>query len=75
MIQKIEAIYTNGVLRPRQKLDLREQELVRLTIEQIEPASTAERERALDEFAEGVRHMNFRSIGSYPTRDELHERS
>ena len=43
-----------------------------------QPATDAEREKAraaaLDQFLALARSSSFRSVGPYPTRDELHER-
>ncbi len=69
-----EAIYTNGVLKPLESLKLREDERVRLTVQRLEPPSSAEREAGFAELLAGIERMNFRSSGPYPTRDELHER-
>ena len=74
MIQKIEAIYTNGVLKPTQRLDLHEQERVQITVEPLERPNELQRAKAFEEFRAGAAAMNFRSVGPYPTRDELHER-
>ncbi len=45
----------------------------------LEPGAGAEREQArgaaLDQFLALARSSKLRSIGPYPTRDELHERS
>jgi len=75
MTKTIEAIYSHGVLEPLEALDLHEKQRVRLTVEPIDKIAESDREAALAEFEEGVRKMNFRSTGPYPTRDELHDRS
>jgi len=72
--QFVEAIYEGGVLRPQGDLRLHEHQRVRLTVEPSEAMSPEEQEQAMRRFEEGVRRMNFRSTGKYPTRDELHER-
>lgn len=74
LVQSTEAIYSDGVLKPINPLQLREHQRVKVTIEPIEPGNDEERRRAMDRFIEGTKRMNFRSTGPYPTRDELHER-
>ncbi|HEV2668496.1 MAG TPA: antitoxin family protein, partial [Blastocatellia bacterium] len=69
-----EAVYTNGVLKPIQHLELREDERVRLTVERLNRPTPAQRKAALAELRAGIERMNFRSTEPYPTRDELHER-
>jgi len=74
MTTSTEAIYTNGMLRPLASLDLREQERVRLIVQRLDRPTPKEREAAFEELLEGIKRMNFRSTGAYPTRDQLHER-
>lgn len=74
MKQVIEAIFSNGVLRPVHPLPLREDERVKITVESIDWPTAEERAQAIQRFNEGVERMKFRSNGPYPTRDELHER-
>lgn len=74
MVQNIEAVFADGVLKPIDPLRLREHERVRLRVESIDQPSDEDRRRAMDRFIEGAKNMNFRSTGPYPTRDELHER-
>lgn len=75
MTRVTEAVYSNGVLTPTEKLGLREQERVRLTIESIEPSSVnGDRAAAVEQFRAGASRSRFRSEGAYPSRDELHER-
>lgn len=75
MVQITKAIFANGVLKPEDKLSLREHQRVRLIVESIEAPDDAARAAALREFTDGVAKMKFKSNGGgYPTRDELHER-
>ena len=74
MVQNIEAIFEDGVLRPVDPLQLREHQRVKLTVEPIEQPNEEDRRLALERFIDGARGMGFRSAGAYPTRDELHER-
>jgi len=74
MVRTTEAIFTNGVLKPTEPLNLREQERVRITVEQLPEPTEEERARALRRFFEAADRSGFRSTGPYPTRDELHER-
>jgi hypothetical protein len=54
-------------------------EAIVLVLEPSRPAPDAEREKAraaaLDQFLVLTRSSAFHSVGPYPTRDELHERS
>lgn len=74
MTQVTDAIFTNGVFKPLEPLQLRESQRVRLTVQTLDFPTDAEREEALKRFREHAEKMNFRSTGPYPTRDELHER-
>lgn len=73
MTQKVDAIYTGGVLKPVRELPLRDQQRVRLTVETIdEPAR--DREAAIARLKAGIETMRFFSEGPLPTREELHDR-
>jgi predicted DNA-binding antitoxin AbrB/MazE fold protein len=74
MVRITEAIYSNGVLKPTERLDLREDERVRITVEPIESDANSKRQRAIERFRAGQAKSKFRSSGPYPTREELHER-
>lgn len=73
MTQKVEAIYTGGVLKPTRDLCLEDQQRVRLTVETIdEPAG--DREAAVARLKVGIASMRFFSEGPLPSREELHDR-
>ena len=74
MTKVTEAIFTNGVLKPSEPLDLPDQQRVRLIVEPIDTPSESDRARAMSELRAGIAGMGFRSTGPYPSRDELHER-
>ena len=74
MTRVIEAIYSNGVLRPVDALELPDQQRVRLTIEPIDGASDVDRETALKRLIDGLKSSKLRLNGPLPTRDELHDR-
>lgn len=74
MVRITEAIFKDGVLKPTERLDLREDERVRITVEPIANDSESERSRFVEEFRAGQIKSRFRSTGPYPSRDELHER-
>lgn len=74
MIRVIEAIYSNGVLRPVHALELPDQQRVRLTIELVDGGSDVDREAALKQLVERLEKSTFCYGGPLPTRDELHER-
>ncbi len=74
MTQTIEAIYTDGVLKPTAELPLRDNQRVRLTVETIDEPSM-DREAAVARLKAGIASMNFFSEGTLPSREELHDRS
>jgi predicted DNA-binding antitoxin AbrB/MazE fold protein len=71
--QKVEAIYTGGVLKPTRDLCLQDQQRVRLTVETIEEP-VSDREAAVDRLKAGIASMRFFSEGPLPSREELHDR-
>ena len=74
MTKVVEAIYSHGVLRPLDPLQLLEDQRVRVTIETIDVQPTGDREAALQRLMEHLQRSTFSHGGPYPTRDELHER-
>lgn len=75
MTQVTEAIYTQGVLKPLGRLDIPDQQRVRIIVQPIQGASAAEREAALGRLRRGIEEMKFHSGGVLPSRDELHDRT
>lgn len=82
MTRITEAIYTHGVLKPAENLELREQQRVRLIVESIEERAekcgeerNEERAAAVARLKAGIAGMQFFSNGRLPTRDELHDRT
>jgi len=75
MAQVTEAIYAHGVLTPRDELELRESQRVRLIVEPIDDDTDREdRTTALRRPPEGIERMNFFSSELLPSRDGLHDR-
>ena len=75
MAQYTEAVYTNGVLTPTERLVLREAQRVRLIVEGLdEDADREERTAALRRLLAGIEKMNYFSRERLPSRDELHDR-
>ena len=75
MAQFIEAVYTNGVLKPNAELGLREAQRVRLIVEALDDdADGGDRSAALQRLLAGIEGMRFYSPGRLPSRDELHDR-
>ena len=73
MTQKVDAIYTNGVLKPARELPLKDRQRVRLTVETIdEPAQ--DREAAIARLKAGIAAMRFFSEGPLPSREDLDDR-
>jgi predicted DNA-binding antitoxin AbrB/MazE fold protein len=73
MTQTIEAIYTDGVLKPTAELPLRDNQRVRLTVETIDETNN-DREAAVARLKSGIASMGFFSEGPLPGREELHDR-
>jgi len=73
MTQTIEAIYTDGVLKPTAELPLRDNQRVRLTFETIDETNK-DREAAVSRLKSGIASMRFFSEGPLPSREELHDR-
>ena len=73
MTQTIEAIYSDGVLKPTAELPFRDNQRVRLTVETIDE-TTKDREAAVTRLKAGIASMRFFSEGPLPSREELHDR-
>ena len=73
MTQRIEAIYTDGILKPAGELLLRDKQRVRLTVETIDEPN-GDREAAVARLKAGIESMRFFSEGPLPSREELHDR-
>ena len=71
--QKVEAIYTGGVLKPTSDLCLQDQQRVRLTVETIDEP-VGDRKAAVARLKAGIASMRFFSEGPLPGREELHHR-
>jgi predicted DNA-binding antitoxin AbrB/MazE fold protein len=75
MAQFIEAVFTNGVLKPKEELVLREAQRVRLIVEALDDdADRGDRPAALQRLLAGIEGMRFYSSERLPSRDELHDR-
>lgn len=73
MTQRIEATYTDGILKPDAELRLRDKQRVRLTVETLDEPDR-DREAAVARLKAGIASMQFFSEGPLPSRDELHDR-
>lgn len=73
MTQKVDAIYTGGVLKPTRELSLKEKQRVRLTVESID-APDRDREAAIARLKAGIASMRLFSEGPLPRREDLHDR-
>jgi predicted DNA-binding antitoxin AbrB/MazE fold protein len=75
MAQFTEAVYTNGVLKPQERLVLREAQRVRLIVDALDDdADRGDRLAALQRLLAGIEGMKFFSRERLPSRDELHDR-
>jgi predicted DNA-binding antitoxin AbrB/MazE fold protein len=72
MTQTIEAIYTDGVLKPTAALPLRDNQRVRLIVETINETDM-DREVAVARLKSGIAGMRFFSKEPLPSRAELHD--
>ena len=73
MTQKVDAVYTDGVLKPTRELALRDKQRVRLTVETIDDPEQ-DRKAAITRLKAGIASMGFFSEGPLPGREELHDR-
>ena len=73
MTQRVDAIYTDGVLKPTSELSLRDNQRVRLTVETIDDPSR-DRQAAIGRLKAGIESMCFFSDGVLLSREELHDR-
>ena len=73
MTQKVEAIYTGGVLKPTRDLPLQDQQRARLAVETIDEPE-GHREAAIARLRAGIASMRFRSEVPPPSRKERHDR-
>lgn len=74
MVQTTKAIYTDGVLKPEEKLDLPDQQRVQVIIQPIDEQGEIDRSAALNRFFDHVSRSTFSYTGTMPTREELHDR-
>ncbi|MBY0262240.1 MAG: antitoxin family protein [Phycisphaerales bacterium] len=74
MLRTVEAIYADGVLKLVERLPLRENERVRVSVERIDEASAnRDRAEAVERFRAGVAASQLKTVGPLPSREELHE--
>lgn len=73
MSQTVDAIYTQGVLKPLEALPLREQQQVRVTIETAESQPQNGRE-AVDRLIARLKRSSLSYGGPCPSREDLHDR-
>jgi predicted DNA-binding antitoxin AbrB/MazE fold protein len=74
MTQITEAVYSDGVLKLVDKVELRDSQRVRLIIEPLDDSGEGNRSAALKRLLAGIESMEFSSSGRLPTREELHDR-
>ena len=74
MTQTIEAVYSDGVLKPSGELPLRDNQRVRLIVETIDEPGV-DRDAAIARLKAGIASMRFFSEGPLPSREELHDRN
>ncbi len=65
MTQKVEAIYSGGVLKPTRDLSLQDQQRVRLTVETIDEP-LGDREAAVVRLQAGIASMRFSRTSRFP---------
>jgi predicted DNA-binding antitoxin AbrB/MazE fold protein len=74
MAQVAEAVFSHGVLKPVVKLNLQEEQRVRLVIEPVDSPGRLDRATALQRLRAGIGGMHFSLTSHLPSRDELHDR-
>lgn len=74
MTQTVEAIYTQGVLKPLEALPLQEDQHVRVTIETADAERDNGREAAVHRLIERLGQSSLSYGGPPLAREELHER-
>ena len=65
MTQKVDAIYTDGVLKPTRELSLKDNQRVRLTVETIDDPSR-DRQAAISHLKGGIESMGFSRGECFP---------
>ena len=75
MTEKVEAVYTDGVLKPARDLHLQDQQRVRLTVETIDEPAGDREAAAVARLKTGIASMRLVSAGPLPSREELHDRN
>ena len=66
MTQKVDAIYTDGVLKPTRELSLKDNQRVHLTVETIDDP-TRDRQAAIGRLKAGIDSMRFSRRDRFPT--------
>lgn len=74
MTQVTEAIYSQGMLKPLEQLDLADQQRVRLIVQSLEEETLVSREEAIERLRKGIQLMDFHSQGQLPSRPDLYDR-
>ena len=70
-----EAVFADGVLKPRERLSLKENERVRVIVQTLNGEGKEQRQAALDRLTARAQRLGVRSSGPYPKREDLHDRS
>jgi predicted DNA-binding antitoxin AbrB/MazE fold protein len=73
MTQKVEAIYSGGILKPTRELPLRDKQRVRLTVETIDEPER-DHDAAIARLKAGIASMRFCSDAGLPNRENLADR-
>lgn len=72
MTKIVDAIFSNGVLKPTEALGLPEQQRVRLIVQVVNGDAPADRQAALERLRSGIAGMSFEGTGPLPSRAEVH---
>ncbi len=70
MVQRVEAVYENGVLRPLQPLDLKDAEQVRLV---VSTGTAAEEDDSIDHTMLAYARKRVAEADRIPTHEEVRE--
>jgi predicted DNA-binding antitoxin AbrB/MazE fold protein len=74
MTRVLKAVYSRGVFRPLEAVELAENQPVELTVKTVAAASNGDRDAARQRLLESLRSSPLRLTRPLPTRDELHKR-
>lgn len=73
MTRTFDAIVTNGLLRPTERVELPENQRLRVTVEEVAAQPSTDRRAARQRLVEFLRRFPLHIRGPLPTREELYD--